>query len=233
MDDIGAWIRSPWDRPYAGWCTKCEQVVQLVGLTALFAEHPKTREITGNSYFAHLLGQCPACFEGIHLLERVLIDYHGNIDAPWGTTQVYPPRLRRIPDHLPPAVEAVYKEAVACEAAQVPMAAATMIGRVLEEIGADADIKFTNLVEIIPALVKEGIISKRQGETGKQVRLLRNDGAHPRELRPTQQDVERALVYLDTLCRSIYETQHLAQALESRPEGREVMHSAAMQVEKK
>lgn len=117
------------------------------------------------------------------------------------------PRVRNL-DKVPELIGNDYVEAVECFIASNYKAAATMARRTVQgvclELGADVK---KRLVDQIDDLMTQGILTKRLTALAHDVRVLGNDGAHPRDdgLDEIEEDgAQQGIEFVEHLLQHVY-----------------------------
>lgn len=123
--------------------------------------------------------RCPACSE----ISLMVIRWNGFAPEELGASiekelgQIVYPSSPEIPEGLPSAVQAAYKEALAVRS-RSPNAYSVMLGRVLEIVCKDRSAKGDTLYQQIANLGARGELPDRIVDVAHGLRKLRNIGAH-------------------------------------------------------
>ena len=184
------------------YCAKCKAQTRTTILN-IDVEHDGDGDKAGRL----LCCRCPSC-ESPFLLRQT----HGGVEYMQGIEfdvwaqphALYPTPSRAIPDDLPPLVATGYREAIRCEAAEVWLATAVMVGRTLEAVAIAQTGSNAMLAKGWKEMQNQGIISAELASWGDELRYLRNIAAHPTDKEVTGQDAREALDFLEAIIETIY-----------------------------
>ena len=158
-------------------------------------------------WWRYYLYQCPACKDVTLLLEySTTEEYFGYDELPVHTSFLYPPKPDV--DYLPDSVRKEVTSALSVRRTD-GNAFAVLVGRALESVCADFSAEGKTLYHQLEDLAGRGLIPGNLMDATKQIRLVRNMGAHASIGTVSERDVN----ILDTLLRTVLEYLYKAPAL--------------------
>jgi hypothetical protein len=128
------------------------------------------------------------------------------------------PTERTVTVTLPPKVDQSFREALRCELAGAPLAAAVMVRRTLEAIGLEFAPNTKPLFKALHVMKDKGLISDELAQWGDALRFIGNIGAHPTGEVVAAQDAREALDFLQAIVETIYVLRPKFQAMKARRE---------------
>ena len=157
---------------------------------------------------------CPSCSAAVVLTR----EHDGRSFDDSRYVRQFPAMKRRIAFAMPRVVRNSYDEAVRCEEAKAWTAAAVMVGRALEAIGAEFDPSSRSIHDGLQKMLAAGAISQELKDWGDGLRIVRNEGAHAGE-RVSAIDAQYALDFLQALIEILFDLrQRFAEWQEDRAE---------------
>lgn len=170
-------------------------------LTHCFDEHYKTN--TG----VWSLAQCPSCQNCI----LVKADYL-TAQSKWGIMQVSPLPLPSQTDiRIPDEIKKALNEAKLCLSVEAPMASSAMSRRAMQSACLHQGATEEKLEKQIDELYTKGIITAQIKDWAHSVRLVGNDGAHPKNKEVIKEDAKDALDLAEQLAHILYVMPAIAQ----------------------
>jgi len=145
------------------------------------------------------LVQCDICNGALLFLQE---DHGQGFDD--DLFRVWPAPVRHLSSAIPYGLRDVHAEARRCFDAKAYTAAVVMVGRTLEGVCIKSEIKFTNLQSGLDQPKKNGLIDVRLFDWTKELRVLRNEGAHFTGKLVSKEDARDALQLCEALLDYMY-----------------------------
>jgi hypothetical protein len=114
--------------------------------------------------------------------------------------------------HLPVAVHAIYREALAAHAAQLPISVGFAVRAIIEAVCIDKQIPGYNLEQKIDGLAAAGLITADSAKILHSLRFMGNAAAHQIKAHKAQ-ELGTALDIADILLQNVYVLPQLANKL--------------------
>ena len=166
----------------------------------------------------YTFAKCGACSE-------VALFYREDVELMWDVTGELPEFhcLWPIDQHflhfvLPEEIGESYSEAIQAAKLGLYKSSAVMIGRALEAVCRDYDKNIKSIHTGLAKMLNDGALSQEMHDWANELRLLRNIGAHPSNVKIQEQDVMDAIDFLKSIFELIYYVRPKFNAFKERSE---------------
>ncbi|MBB87339.1 MAG: hypothetical protein CMP06_08580 [Xanthomonadales bacterium] len=153
----------------------------------------------------YTVAKCRACREAAFFYREDVELLEGIHDYPTAFIMMWPTEKRYLDVELPPSVGQAYAEAVVAEKHELWLSASVMTGRALEAICKIYEPNARTIAEALKTMRNKGVLSEEMYEWSSEIRIVRNDGAHPSNPPPSGIEVQYSIDFLRSLAEILFE----------------------------
>ena len=158
------------------------------------------------------LSRCIVCSE---ITLKEVLNYEDKFGDFYSEEKIYYPITKTFSNNLPSTVNRAYWTALKVKPID-PNAFAVSVGRTLEAAYNHERAQGRNLTQKLDFLVQNGRIPKTLAEMAKQLKELRNLGAHDDEDEVTEEDIPIILEFLEAILEYLYVAPAKIEAVRTR-----------------